>query len=263
MQTVYIGNTLINDVYLGSQRMDDTLQLPAQYTKSGLKVLWDGNYNTTTSSWRATVGNYTASASGPPPQVTLVTGSGLTSYYTTDGTGSLIWGNYLDIVSTEQDLSKDRTVLIWTKPGNLTNEATITRIGGDPNASDGYLELDITSAATSNKLKLKYGPSDTSQTAATLSSVATGSWQMVGYTTNGSTTANIELWLNNSKQALTGSTNWEVTAIGFGQRWTFTGNPYATTYPSGSVAYHFVYNRKLTDVEINGIYNYMQSQFIQ
>lgn len=27
MQTVYIGNTLINDVYLGSQRMDDTLNV--------------------------------------------------------------------------------------------------------------------------------------------------------------------------------------------------------------------------------------------
>jgi len=34
MQTVYIGNKLINDIFLGSQRMDDTLQslsLTAEY----------------------------------------------------------------------------------------------------------------------------------------------------------------------------------------------------------------------------------------
>lgn len=30
MQTVYVGNTLINDVMLGSQRMDDVLQRPAE-----------------------------------------------------------------------------------------------------------------------------------------------------------------------------------------------------------------------------------------
>jgi hypothetical protein len=38
MQTVYIGNTLINDIFLGSQRMDDAFQAPAAFNAEFLVV---------------------------------------------------------------------------------------------------------------------------------------------------------------------------------------------------------------------------------
>lgn len=43
MQTVYIGNTLINDIFLGNKRMDDAIQPPAAYTIEYLLVAAGGS----------------------------------------------------------------------------------------------------------------------------------------------------------------------------------------------------------------------------
>lgn len=43
MQTVYIGNTLVNDIFLGSKRMDDALQGKGSYTIEYLVVAGGGN----------------------------------------------------------------------------------------------------------------------------------------------------------------------------------------------------------------------------
>jgi hypothetical protein len=79
MQTVYIGNTLINDIFLGSQRMDDTLQsqpptlpitdglvfyvdagLPASYAGSGASNVNALNYVTGTPKTGTLSGGFTS-----------------------------------------------------------------------------------------------------------------------------------------------------------------------------------------------------------
>lgn len=62
MQTIYIGNTLVNDVMLGSKRMDIPFErkIPTQ----SLLAWFDGTYYNNTDSWYSVKGNATASLSG-------------------------------------------------------------------------------------------------------------------------------------------------------------------------------------------------------
>ena len=64
MQTIYIGNTLINDVMLGSQRMDDVLtkgNIPKQIPLDGLMAYYDAtiasSYNGSGTTWFDISGN--------------------------------------------------------------------------------------------------------------------------------------------------------------------------------------------------------------
>jgi len=272
MQTVYIGNTLINDVMLGSQRMDDVLQLNVTPIRTGLTALWEGNYNTATSSWRAYVGNYTASMdpAGANGKVTLITGSNKTPYYAFSGSlPSFVWGNASDITSTGQDLAKARTVLLWINPSSLTNQSVLSWCGQNAGGVlNGDLQFVISSAANQNKLVISGslpngGGVISTGSAVNLNSVVTGSWQMVGYTTNGGNTIGaFEVWLNNSKQALTGSGIWGVKVDGGNNFWEFGLVSGIKPY-SGSMAYQFVYNRKLSDSEIIQNYDYIRSTFNQ
>ena len=265
MQTVYIGNTLINDVMLGSRRMDDVLQLQVQSVKTSLTALWDGNYNTTTSSWQASVGNYTASIGSG---VKLITGSGQTSYYSlTSSLPSFAWGSPADIISAGLSFTGSRTVLLWINPINLTNQSVLTWCGQNAGGADtGVIEFVISSATNLNKLVISGSTAAgivTAERATNLGSVTTGSWQMVGYTTNGGNTlAAFDVWLNNNKQSLTGSGQWTVKTDGGNNFWEFGLISGLKPY-SGSIAYQFIYNRKLTDSEIAQNYQYMQTYFNQ
>jgi hypothetical protein len=265
MQLVYLGNTLINDVMLGSQRMDDVLQIQTQYVKTNLQALYDGNFNATTSSWRTVVGNATASIGSG---VQFITGSNKTPYYNVTGSiNSFAWGTAQNIIDFGLSGTGARTVLLWINPTNLTNESVLTwygqNAGGTPT---GDIELLISSQANSNRLIVSASTAAgaiATGSAVDLGSVTTGSWQMVGYTTDGGNTIGaFNLWLNGNKQILTGSRTWSVNMTGGNNFWEFALISAAKPY-SGSVAYQFIYNRKLTDTEIVQNYQYMLANFNQ
>ena len=135
MQTVYIGNTLVNDVMLGSQRMDDVLQkftsVPTIPT-GGLIALFD---STNATSYPGS-GNIWYDISGKGLQAIAVSGSTFPSFDSVDKTFNFNGtSNAVSAVFVTSSLIA-QTQIVWLKLGTNTPSGTgIGNIGSAPDQS--------------------------------------------------------------------------------------------------------------------------------
>ena len=52
MQTVYIGNTLVNDIFVGSGRQSDVFNVSPSIVTASLVYYWDAAYSASAANWR-------------------------------------------------------------------------------------------------------------------------------------------------------------------------------------------------------------------
>jgi hypothetical protein len=260
MQTVYIGNTLVNDVMLGSNRMSDVISTAPSLVTSGLTLYFDAAYSASSTQWRAKVTPsgtaLTASLSQTiysttPPQYLNFTGSAsVCTYIAGPAEGAL--------TSASLAGTGARTVMTFIYPKESSSlDNNIVWTGG---AGDDRLFFQITSGSL-NYLKIETLKGTTTQSVATqLGEIPYNQWNLVGYTTNGTNTYNgIDVWMNTQKQSLSGSTQWNVATTGTAYMEGSTAFGIKPYY--GYVASTVVYNRKLTDSEWLQNYEYFQYRF--
>lgn len=260
MQTVYIGNTLVNDVMLGSDRMSDVISTAPSLVTSGLTLYFDAAYSASSTQWRAKVTPpntaLTASMtqvvySATQPQYLSFTGSVSTCTYIAGGAEGAL-------TSASLAGTGARTVMMYVYPKESSSfDNNLVWTGGN---GDDRLFFQITSGSL-NYLKIETLKGTTTQSVATqLGEIPYSQWNMVAYTTNGTNTYNgIDVWLNSSKQSLSGSTQWNVATTGTAYMETSTAFGIKPYY--GYVAATVVYNRKLTDYEMLKNYEYFQYRF--
>jgi hypothetical protein len=250
MQTVYVGNTLINDVMLGSQRMDDVIQykIPTgSLTTSGLVYYFDANTNADNTSWRTVqpYGNVTGAlfqtnhTSAYPASFNL--------------TGSIPDINFGATPTVLRDSNSTYTVLMTVKPTNDAAAANLTwwgdgrrstlRLIGDVGGTK-YMQIDT----------------DTSSSIATNLPVSLNQWHQLGLTkTTNTTFASFNLWADTQKQAISGSTS--LTDIINPFYW-IIGTANSNVPLNGSVISYLVYNRVLSDTEIINNFYYFKSRTV-
>ena len=240
MQTVYIGNTLVNDVFVGSQKANDVLSYTPTIVTSSLIHYFDASYSASAANWRDSVGNRTGSLFQ-------------TSYTSTYPESFNLTGSIPDInfgsVPVSLQGSGERTVIVWvySKAGNTKRNMTWM---GSVNSSD--LVLFHTGSATG--LNYVAIGSDATSSVATSLPISLNEWHQVAYTTDGTNTyGGINLWLDSNKAQLSGASTFNVGTL----YWIFgTSN---SNFPfSGSIFTQMIYNRKLTDNEILQNYQYFK-----
>lgn len=243
MQTVYIGNTLVNDVMLGSNRMADVRSTPPKLVTSSLVYYWDASVSASAANWRNVIpyGNTTAS----------LTQTTYTSAYpqTFNLTGSVA---DINLGSTPAQIqSAPYTVLMVVSQKNDTDLTNLTWWGGSPFSN---LSLQTTgSIGSPKKLRVK---TDNSASIANNLNFTLNDFHQVVLTVNGSTFADINVWVDNNKQSFTGGT----TLGSIGSLYWIIGTENSQRPLSGSVISYCAYNRVLTDSEILTNYDYFQTR---
>lgn len=256
MQLVYLGNTLINDVMLGSQRMDDVLQKQYSMVSSSLTAFFDGNYGVASGSnlWSASVSPLTASIGrGYYDEAS-------TSFILTGSLSTITYGVNDGLVSASIAGVGDRTMTVYFKPNDGTTESNLVWTGNPGN--DRILFMMTTGSANYLKLLTVRAGTTRRQVATSLGGVNINQWNFAAYTAN-STGAinNIVFYLNGSKFNLTAAGDWGSETAGNDFWETSTVNGIYPLY--GNVAFHSVHNRVLSDAEINEIYNYYKQRIPQ
>jgi hypothetical protein len=251
MSTVYIGDTLVNDIFLGSARIGEPNPVNLTLVTSGLTAYFDAAYSASSVNWKSTTGKYTASFlktiyQSSPPQYYEITGS----------ISDITYGDNENLNSASLSGTGSRTVMVWINPSSGSADSNILWYG---NPAGNKLLFEISSGSIGqNYLKIA---NDTSSSIATANgAVSLGNWQMATYTTNGTNTfSGINIWLNSNKQSIAGATTWDIDTTGI--RYWETGTVNSSLSYLGKIGAHLVYNRTLTDAEIIQNVNYFKSRF--
>jgi hypothetical protein len=252
MQTVYIGNTLVNDVMLGSQRMGDVLLDKPAIVTSGLTAYFDASFNATTSSWRATTGNYTASIGG-----TIYNSTYPQNYQLTSSLAGISYGFNNALITASLQGTGSRTVISFVSPVSSSSEGNIVWTGDG--ALNGLRFL-VTSSSLNLKLVSNATGLPSNQTFTELGAMSLNNWFMAAYTTDGTNSTNgINVWLNNASQSFSNGGTWYVAEDGV--RYWEAGSIGGQLTFRGRIAFHLVYNRKLTDAEMIQNYDYFKLRF--
>jgi hypothetical protein len=83
---------------------------------------------------------------------------------------------------------------------------------------------------------------------------------MTAYTTDGTNNTNgINVWLNNTSQSFSNGGTWDVPGVGV--RYWEAGSIGGQLTFRGRIAFHLVYNRKLSDAEMIQNYDYFKLRF--
>lgn len=192
MQTVYIGNTLVNDVMLGSQRMDDVVQYisPGYVTNTATLILDAGNptsYIGTGTNWNniATGFNTTASIeNGLQTTYTAVSGG----YFTFPYTSSYLV-NVGGVWSSAVSFAGNFSFNIWFTINNF-------RTGTDDNvgllvkdtftSNPGFGILINRDTNTANRGAVAFYANDTPISFPTKATLTSGKWSNLQITRSGS-----------------------------------------------------------------------------
>lgn len=241
MQTVYIGNTLVNDVMLGANRMTDIRSTSPTIVTSSLIYYWDASVSASAVDWKNVIpyGNRTGS----------LTQTTYTSTYpqTFNLTGSTADINFGSVAGEIQ--SSPYTIIMVVSQKNDTALTNLTWFGNSPSQN---LSLQTTGSIGSSK-KLRVSTDNSSSIASNLN-FSLNEFHQVALTVSSSTFAGINVWVDNNKESFTGGT-----AIGtIGGLYWIIGNENSQRPLSGSVIAYTAYNRVLTDSEILQNYDYFQ-----
>jgi hypothetical protein len=246
MQTIYVGNTLINDIALGSTQIQEVWSTPPQISTTNLQYWFDCSFSASVSNWRANFGNATgslvnASFESSYPQRYVLTGANNEILFSggNPGTGTAA-----------------RTTVVTF---NTTTTGSVQNIVwfGNPTTSD-LLALQISTGSVGTDAYLKVLYLDTQAPILTTSSIATelgpispNKWYMATLQTTGSTFEGITVWLNNKSQTFNGTGSW-TTANTYWINGAASGvNPFA-----GSIQANLYYNSYISQSAVLQDYQY-------
>lgn len=244
MQTVYIGNTLINDVFLGSNRMADVRSTPPTLVTSSLIFYWDASVSASAANWRNVLpyGNRTGSLTQ-------------TTYTSTYPQSFNLTGSVADInfgTSPAELQSSPYTVIMIVSQKNDTALTNLTWWGGAGGGSN--ISFQTTGSIGSTK-KLRVANAATSSIASTLN-FTLNEFHQVALTVGSSTFAGVNVWVDNNKESFTGGAS---VGTPSGPYW-IIGTDSGLRPLSGSVIAYTAYNRVLSDSEILQNYDYFQTR---
>lgn len=252
MQTIYIGNTLVNDVMLGANRMSDVFNVSPSIVTSSLLYYFDAAYSASAANWR-TVLPFTGSM-GELQRTGSLTQTTYTSTYpqSFNLTGSVADINFAGNTPNELTGSGPYTVQLFVNPVKDTGSMNLFWWG---NAAGSDLQLQMSGSIGENKF-LRIETSGTSSVA-TNCVVALNKYQLITLTADGTNQySTFNVWVDGVKQAISGSTSFAP----LGTLYSVIGT-YSSQRPlSGSVVSYLTYNRKLSDNEILQNLRYYQAR---
>jgi hypothetical protein len=253
MQTVYIGNTLINDIFLGSQRMDDALQIepvppPTLPITGGLVFYVDAGLPASYAGSGASTVNGLNYVTGTPRTGTL--SGGFTSLYGGAFTLSASAGNGIPFTDSGMPSgSQSRTLGAW-----VYNDAA----GGNPlwyGTASPNAGIGIQQIGTNGPTFRFYGYANDFDTA------VTNMWNRWVYMVGTFDGTDARIYLNGSLIATSNRSGWNTTLSGTLTvgRTQFGGSP--GNFVNGYLGQAQIYNRALSDSEVLQNYNTFSSRF--
>ena len=238
MQTVYLGNTLINDIFVGSGRQSDVFNVSPTIVTSSLVYYFDAAYSSSAAGWRAVL-PYTGSST----KTGSLTQTTYTSTYpqSFNLTGSAADINFAGAV-TPLTTTNQQTIILYVKPVNDTGNTNLMWWG---TVEGNRTEIQMSGSIGGDKfLRIV---TNSSSSVAQNCKVSLNDWHQIVLTTDGTTTFSaFNVWVDDVKQSISGSTVWAAPGNSFWVIGTFAGQRPL----SGSVVSHLVYDRKLSDNEI-------------
>jgi hypothetical protein len=241
MQTVYIGNTLVNDFFIGNVKASNVISNLNGLVTSSLIAWFDAESSASAANWRTTTyGNRTGSLSGGAGYKS----SYLPSYEFSSSLSTIGFGTP-PVTGTSS-----RTYTIWVKSQST---ASLSVIQWNGSAASGDFML-IGTAYDNNRNSLYFRTLNSSSIVIELPEFNLNEWNCITLTTDGTNTwSAFNIWFNDQKYEFSGGTTWTTPSIN--ASWELglkdSSNPY-----SGSIFSQLVYNRELNDNEILQNYSY-------
>jgi len=273
MNQYYVGNSLINDSYLGTILINDLFNYVPTLITSGLRTNFDAAQSASAANWRTSTPSavpLTASLT----QTRYVTGSGFPFYQLTGSVASIDYAfnqNVIDVGWGDSvGASYARTIMIVFNPASSSNASTLVYGGRLYSATTGsVLEMQLVTGSNGNRYLGVYtqtsdGSSETSKSsslAQNLGVVNNDTWYVATLTSDGTNTYNaFNLWLNYDKQSISGSQTWFVQAQTLSTYYGSGTFGALRNFP-GKIAHTLYYDRKLSDAEIQQNYQYFASLY--
>lgn len=262
MQTVYIGNTLINDVMLGSQRMDDVLRYgpSTNYVKDGANVIYDAALvSLADSTWPDQSGNnQTATLNG----LSYAQWNPGNFGYFTFPTDNTKYVSRTNIEPLRFAFDGDFTIDVWLTIAALTNTAGLdicAIFAKEWSQDDPGLGMFIDRPNSSNKGQIRFYFNSTSATLLpTKANFTAGTWFNLQITRSGST---IQGYFNQSSLGTVTKagdySNDKTLQIGRG----FTSAN--SNYPlDGKLGFFAIYDKVLSAAELAQNYNTLSARYV-
>lgn len=244
MQTIYIGNTLVNDIMLGSNRMSDVFNISPSIVTSSLFYYFDSATSASAANWRATIpytGSGGATRTGSLFQ-TNYTSQNPATFNLTGSQASIDFGGGTPAVIAG---SGPYTIQLFAKPVNDIGLIDLFWYGAALGGGTSY-QFQISGSVGGTKfLRIE---TDLTSSVARDCVVSLNQYHQFTFTADGTANFNgLNLWVDGTKQAISGST-------AFGPLVNTTYHSIGTNNGqrplSGSVVGYLIYNRKLSDNEI-------------
>jgi hypothetical protein len=245
MQTVYIGDTLVNDIFVGSGRASDVFNISPSIITTSLNFYWDAAYSASAANWRNVLpyGNKTGSLTQ-----TTYTSTSPQSFNLTGSTADIVFGGTVPNALTG---SGPYTIQMYVNPVKDTGSMNLFWFG----SSGDDLELQVSGSIGSKKY-LKIATSSTSSVA-TNCEVSLNEYHLITLTTDGNNSySGFNVWVDGNKQAISGSNSFAPIPNLY---WVIGANNSQRPL-SGSVVSYLVYDRKLSDNEINQNLRYFRAR---
>ena len=246
MQTIYVGNTLINDIALGKSQIQDIWAQPPVISTLNLQYWFDTSFSASGVNWRANVGNSTGSLTNTSFN------SNYPARYTLTGAGDS------EILFSGGNPGAGTAARTTTVTFNTSTTGSVQNIVwiGNPTTSDLLaLQISTGSVGTDAYLKVLYsntnGPGTTSSIATDLGTISPNKWYSATLQTTGSTFAGITVWLNNKSQTFNGSGAWTTDAL-----YWINGAASGLNGFSGSIQANLYYNSYISQSVVLENYQY-------
>ncbi len=243
MQTIYVGNTLINDIALGKSQIQNIWAQPPVISPINLQYWFDTSFSASSVNWKANFGNATGSLASTtfnseyPPRYVMTGNAEINMNTGNPGVGNA---------------QRTNTVVF-----NTATTSSIQNISwfGNPSTSD-LIALQIVSASAGGSAYLKFlyinsVGAQTGSIATNLGPISPNKWYVATLQTTGSTFAGVTLWLNNTSQSFTGTNGWTSDSVYWSIGAASSANPF-----SGSIAANLYYNSYISQSAVLENYEY-------
>lgn len=248
MQTIYVGNTLINDIALGTSQIQNIWAQPPVISPINLQYWFDTSFSASSVNWRANFGNATGSLtnttfnSSYPPRY-VMTGNAEINFNTGNPGGN-------------GTAARTSTIAF-----NTATTSSVQNIVWYGNPAGGYwlsLQISTGSVGTDSYLKVLYvndtgfpqNPT-TSSVAIDLGPISPNKWYVATLQTTGSNFSGITVWLNNKSQTFAGSGAWTTDST----YWSIGSAGGAFPF-SGSIEANLYYNSFISQSAVLENYEY-------
>lgn len=249
-QKMYLGGVPVIKNYLGSDKISSVLGARS-VVSDGLVHYFNSKETATVTEWYSSVsdrtGSYVSNVSYNPTTETI-------NFDSSAGTPSL---QFTTPSPFEGNPPPEHTVLIFMNQVAANSLSNVHWFGRSSAGNEPNSKLQLTNSSGTNYLQFQDETRGTYLASSSLGEVTTNNWHQIGYTFSGSIMNDITLHLDNNSEPISGIANtFTVTS----QYWECGSEGGAGLY-SGSFGAVMIYDRKLTDTEIQFNYEVLSSQF--